>query len=297
VLLAAATPGTIAPTYPLLDYAIGSQKLTSAALNGDPAAEFEVGARYAAGTIVARNTSKAAEWYQRAANGGLAVAKFRLGSLYERGDGVRQDRAAALAWYQRAAEQGNVNAMHNLAVLLSSGDDASTDPKGALKWFLMAAGYGLRDSQYNLGVVYTRGLGTPINLGEAYKWFAIAAASGDSDAGARRDEVGQSLSTSDQNIAKAAAAAWRAKQPSTEANAVAAPPGGWDDRAVTDADRQALVKTIQGLLADQGFDPGPADGRVGPKTTRAIQDYQQKAGVPATGQPDEVLLASLSAAH
>jgi localization factor PodJL len=64
---------------------------------------------------------------------------------------------------------------------------------------------------------------------------------------------------------------------------------------VSDADRQQLVKTIQTLLADAGYDPGPADGRAGPKTTRAVKDYQQKSGVPATGQIDQMLLASLSA--
>ena len=299
VIAVSATPASLGGTtsYALLDHAIGSQKLTSAALNGEPAAEFEVGSRYAAGTLVPRDMTKAASWYQRAANDGLAVAEFRLGSLYERGDGVTQDLGQAVAWYQRAADQGNVNAMHNLAVLLSNGvNGAAPDPKLALKWFLTAGNYGVRDSEYNLGVIYARGLGTAVDLQESYKWFAIAAQAGDTDAGARRDEIAQSLSRGQLTQATTALAAWRAKQPNTAANAAAAPAGGWDSDAVNDADRQGLVKTIQTLLASAGYDPGPADGRIGPKTTQAVKSYQGQAGVAQTGQLDTTLLASLSAA-
>ena len=78
----------------------------------------------------------------------------------------------------------------------------------------------------------------------------------------------------------------KAKQPIVEANTVTRPAGGWDADVVSEADRQALVKTIQTLLADQGYDPGPADGIVGPKTRQAVKAYQQKTGMPETGQID-----------
>jgi localization factor PodJL len=285
------------PDAPLLDRAIGSQKLTSAALDGNRAAAFEVGARYASGDRVPRNMAKAGEWYQRAAEAGLAVAQFRLGSLYERGEGVRQDLAQAVSWYQRAADQGNVNAMHNLAVLLSQGVGGNGgDPKLALKWFVAAANYGLRDSQYNVGVIYARGLGTIPNGPEAYKWFSIAARGGDADAGARRDEIATTLSAGEITQASGAAANWRSKTSSADANSVTPPPGGWDSDVVTENERQVLIKTIQTLLADQGYDPGPADGRVGPKTVKAVKDYQRTAGVPPNGQIDNSLLASLTVA-
>jgi localization factor PodJL len=280
----------------LIDRAIGSTKLVSAALSGNAAAAFEVGARYAAGDRIPRNMAKAVEWYRRAAEGGVAVAEFRLASLYERGDGVAQDLDQAMRWYQRAADQGNVNAMHNLAVLLSQGSNAAGPSKVALKWFIAAANYGLRDSQYNLGVIYARGMGTVANFPEAYKWFAIAAAGGDADAGARRDEIGQSMSASEIAQANQTVSSWRSKTPNADANSVAPPAGGWDSDLVAAADQQALVKTIQALLTDQGYDPGPADGRMGPKTRQAVKDYQRKVGAPQTGTPDTALLASLSTA-
>jgi localization factor PodJL len=224
------------------------------------------------------------------------MAQFRLGSLYERGDGVPQDLRQAVAWYQRGADRGNVNAMHNLAVLLAEGiTGVPANPQLALRWFMAAANYGVRDSQYNLGVVYARGLGTSANMHEAYKWFAIAAQNGDAEAAARRDEIGQSLSDGEVVQSRAAAVGWRSKTPNPDANSVAPPVGGWDSDVVAEADRQALVKTIQTLLVGQGFDPGPTDGRIGPKTRQAVKDYQRKVGMPETGTLDGELLAALSA--
>jgi localization factor PodJL len=293
----AGVSGTAAPVaVGGLDPAIGPQKLLAAANAGDPGAEFEIATRYAEGAHVPADLSKAAIWYAKAADGGIAVAQYRLASLYERGQGVSKDLTTAVNWYQRAADQGNINAMHNLAVLLSEGVDGVPDHDKALQWFIAAGNYGVRDSQYNLGVIYARGLGTTQDLVESYKWFAVAAAQGDTDASGRRDEVAKAMSPGDLAKARAAVAAWHAKAPLVEANAVAAPKGNWDDGApsISVADQQALVAKIQTLLADAGYDPGPADGRIGQKTVDAVKAYQQKVGVPVTGRIDKTLVASLS---
>ncbi len=300
---AAPAPVAATPTLPVSqtagatpDAAIGSPKLVKAAATGDAAAAFEVAARYAAGDHVSKDLGKAAEWYQRAAEGGVAVAQYRLGSLYERGQGVTKDLTKAVDWYQRAADQGNVNAMHNLAVLMSEGVDGQPDQGKALQWFLAAADYGVRDSQYNLGVIYARGLGTTQDLGASYKWFAIAGAQGDSDAAQRRDEVAKLLAGNDLAKARAAVQAWRAKPPLADANGVSVPEGGWDSPGSTlgDADRAALVKKIQTLLAGQGFDPGPADGVAGSRTRDAVKAYQRQNGIAQTGQIDGSLVAALT---
>ena len=278
------------------DAAIGSAKLVKAAASGDPAAAFEVAARYAAGDHVSKDLAKAADWYQRAAEGGVAVAQYRLGSLYERGQGVSKDLTKAVDWYQRAADQGNVNAMHNLAVLMSEGVGGPPDQQKALQWFQAAADYGVRDSQYNLGVIYARGLGTPQDLAASYKWFAIAAAQGDGDAAQRRDEVAKLLTGNDLAKARAAVQAWHVKPPLADANGVSTPEGGWDSPGSTlgDADRAALVKKIQTLLAEQGFDPGPADGVAGTRTRDAVKAYQRENGIAQTGQIDGPLVAALT---
>ncbi|TAJ99535.1 MAG: peptidoglycan-binding protein [Candidatus Manganitrophaceae bacterium] len=53
------------------------------------------------------------------------------------------------------------------------------------------------------------------------------------------------------------------------------------------------VKQIQQKLKQQGFDPGPADGKFGPKTQEALKQFQQKQGIQPTGQADTQTLAAL----
>ena len=43
-------------------------------------------------------------------------------------------------------------------------------------------------------------------------------------------------------------------------------------------------RRVQAALADAGFDPGPADGKFGPRTRRAIQGWQQANGYATTGE-------------
>jgi peptidoglycan hydrolase-like protein with peptidoglycan-binding domain len=59
------------------------------------------------------------------------------------------------------------------------------------------------------------------------------------------------------------------------------------------------VRGAQQALRDKGFDPGPIDGVMGPRTTAALRDFQSKEGLMATGQLDadtRARLAGLSGA-
>ena len=47
------------------------------------------------------------------------------------------------------------------------------------------------------------------------------------------------------------------------------------------------VIAMQQALKDKGYDPGPADGRMGPRTRAALRDYQKKEGLNPTGRWDE----------
>lgn len=273
----------------------GPAKLRVAAASGDPFAAFDIANRFAEGLGVAKDLSAAATWYRRAAESGIAVAQYRLGSLYERGRGIAKDRDSAVRWYRQAAEQGNLGAMHNLAVMLSEKGQASSTAE-AMDWFRAAADLGVKDSQYNLGVIFARGLGSAADLPEAYKWFALAAAQGDDDAAQRRDDVALLLQPDQLAAARAGVTAWRAKPVVAEANSVTPPPGGWkqDSDGITVNEKVALVVKIQSLLAEQGYDPGPADGVDGPKTREAVRAFQRQMGVTATGRIDGTLVAALA---
>ncbi len=65
---------------------------------------------------------------------------------------------------------------------------------------------------------------------------------------------------------------------------------------VAAAVRATVVRRIQELLAKLDYEPGPADGQVGPKTRDAIWRYQFDAGLPLTGEPSEELKAHLERA-
>jgi len=191
---------------------IGTQALRQAALNGDPAAAFEIGERYLNGNGVTANTQEAIKWFERAVAKGSAAAAFRLGMAYEKGQGVERNRGRARTNYATAAESGHLKAMHNLAVMIveDSGPGGKPDYTNAIPWFRRAADRGLRDSQYNLGVLYARGLGVPANLAESYRWFSLAANQGDTDAAKKRDDVAKRLDQQTLVAAQLAVQTWAA---------------------------------------------------------------------------------------
>jgi len=299
--------------------AIGSIKLRMAAAKGNPAAQFEVAARFTDGRKVPQNLTQSALWYSRAAERGLAPAQYRLGSMYEKGKGVDKDLKMAQRLYEVAAKAGNAKAMHNLAVLYAEGAMGEPDFASAAKWFTMAADRGVRDSQYNAGILYTRGLGVRRDLATAYKWFAIAAKEGDRDAGSKRDEIANALDRSTLATARLAVETWHRIKVPAEANIVAPPEGGWGDDDGSSASRSGgaakeksamatkaetatgstmsaedRVARAQTLLTGLGYDPGPADGKMGPKTRSAIVAFQRKEGLAETGRVDKALLERLA---
>ena len=58
------------------------------------------------------------------------------------------------------------------------------------------------------------------------------------------------------------------------------------------ADRAPTVR-LQEALREAGFAPGPADGRFGVSTMKAVVAYQTKNKMPTTGDVDEALYNSI----
>src|SRR5690349_23002645 len=72
----------------------------------------------------------------------------------------------------------------------------------------------------------------------------------------------------------------------------AAAPGGYPAAAnpgATSAVDPATVREIQAELQRGGYDVGPVDGRLGPRTKAAIRQYEQQNGLPVDGSPSRSL--------
>lgn len=293
---AAAAPGAAASIE--ISAKAGPAPLVDAARNGDAKALFEVATRYAEGRGIKADMTEAARYYEKAAELGFAPAQYRAGSLYEKGLGVTRDVAKAKTWYQLSASQGNASAMHNLAVLFAMGADGVTDNESAARWFQDAAELGVKDSQFNLGILAAKGVGMEQNLEESYKWFALVAKAGDRDASQKRDEIANALRPEQLERAKAATELWKPKAVDAETNSVEIPEA-WQDGGETTAsvDMKKAIRQIQGILNDQGYDAGKADGMIGQKTKLAIAAFQKDKGLDPTGEVDEKLVRALIAAN
>ena len=149
---------------------------------GDAAAQFWLGASYAAGVDVDKDEAKAAHWFQLAAMQGEDRAQNRLGNMYAEGRGVEQDYSKAVRWYRLAAEQGYASAQFNLGLMYSKGEGVSQDYGEAVKWYRLVAEQGYASAQFNLGLMYDKGEGVPQDYGEAVKWYRLAADQGNASA-------------------------------------------------------------------------------------------------------------------
>ncbi len=279
----AALPATIAPL-----------SLRTAALAGDPVAAYQIGDRYQKGTGVARDPAKAAHWFEQSAKAGSALAEFKLGVMHEKGDGIAADLPRAMDWYRASANHGNVQAMHNLAVLYTAQAGGAPDYVEAAKWFEQASSFGLKDSQYNLAVLKANGLGVAKDAGMAFKWFSIAAARGDAEAGKQRDATRKTLTPGKATEIDAEVKAWRAKPQDRKANTVDAMGVSLGEAAPAIGKPAANdIGTVQKMLSQLGYDPGTLDGTLTGQTHEAIKMFQERSGLPATGEIDAALTAKL----
>lgn len=150
------------------------------------------------------------EWRPLAEQGD-PKAQFYLGALYYHGEGVPQNTAEAARWYRRAAEGGHAAAQHNLGVMLFTGEGMPEDAQEALGWFLRAAEQGHGPAQYNLGIMYAEGSGTPPDNERAYLWFSLAAERNEAHAPQARDFVARRLTPAQLAEAKRLVREWKPK--------------------------------------------------------------------------------------
>jgi len=185
-----------------------------AANRGDPAAQNQLGVKYAQGEDpIPRNDVKAVDLYRQAANQGFAKAEtnlgdmffygrgglsqsytdaaswylkaaqqdwpdaqYRLGYMYEKGIGTDKDVQRAVQLYRSAADHGYPEAQNLLGILYATGSDGiAEDDKQAIVWYQKAADQGFAKAEKNLGDMYFFGHGVDKDYKQAIAWYGKAA--------------------------------------------------------------------------------------------------------------------------
>ena len=139
-------------------------------------------------------------------------------------------------------------------------------------------------AQYMLGRLYEEGRGIDRDLVQAYAWYDLAANGGYSDAAGARNRLAGQLSGTQVQTASDLSAQWRGLAGSGSSTPTPAP-----------ASAPYSVRAVQAGLNDLGYDAGPEDGLMGPKTRSAIRAYQIDQGLPASGESSVALYEKLQA--
>lgn len=163
----------------------------TAARNGHPEAQYNLGVRYEAGRGVPRNYHKATTWFRRAAHQEHAGAQYRLAGLYERGwrvppdrqqqgspEFVAPDHRQALIWYKKAARNKHPEAQYDLGQMYENGKGVRFNFPAAANWYRHAARGGHVTAQFTLAAWYAAGLGMPRDKVKAYAWWSVAMTQG-----------------------------------------------------------------------------------------------------------------------
>jgi TPR repeat protein len=270
---------TPAPATPDDDIPESVAAFVEAAEAGDPDAQHDLALIYVQGLGVPRDPEAAAHWFDRAAQQGNANAQYNLGVMYEQGLGVPQDRIESLLLYLTAAEQGHVAAQYNAGLAYAEGKSIPRDFAEAHRWFSAAAEQGLAEAQYNLGIIYENGLGRVKDDVAAFRHYSVAAQSGHQEAAGKLAALSARLTPAQRTKAEQAVAA----EP---------PAPGSENKDRSRLDRGG-IREVQQLLKTLGYDTGVPDGLSGGRTTAAIRQYQQSAGLIVDGQPTAALLEHL----
>lgn len=155
------------------------QHYEAASRAGDPRAAHNMAMAYLHGEGVARDSIRARQLLQQAADGHVGEAHYQLSLLYEKeGQQARAEEALL-----QAARVDTPIAQYNLGMLFLQGrlEPANRKVSGAqeaTKWIVRAAKLGLGQAQLRAGFHSLYGVGTALDEKAATQWFLEAAQQG-----------------------------------------------------------------------------------------------------------------------
>lgn len=160
----------------------GVRKLSTAADNDHPEAQYELASLYKYGIVVNKDLGKAFELYLKSANSGVVRSMYEVSLSYYNGIGVSADLSAAYAYASKAAAAGDSDAQFRVGFHLAEGDGVEKDVSSAISWLGKSAASGNTDAMLKLGLIYGKGLGIKKDVSIAKGWLSKAASSGRSEA-------------------------------------------------------------------------------------------------------------------
>ena len=145
-------------------------------------------------------------------------------------------------------------------------------------------------SMLALAKAYARGLGVLRNLSEAHKWYNLAASRGIAEAADERDALEAKMTSDERSRAEELASQWQQVQTDVGSPPVSETPQ--EESTEVELASHTAIREAQSLLAELGYQPGPADGLWGPKTGVAFRSFLVDQNLP---ESDVLTQASLFA--
>ena len=275
--------------------------LEQAAAKGNAIAQYQLGITYLqASETDPAQLGKAVKLIRAAAAQNLAPAQYRLAKLYEIGQGVQTDASQARQLTERAAKSGHRIAMHDLALYYMDGrGGVDVNVASAEHWFEQAALHGVVDSQFNLAVIAESRKGEDRDIDKAYFWYNIAGKQGDQIAQKRVHTIYEALTPEQIDAAQSRIAAFTPRPVNPEVNGVFQNVP-WQSDNQADASNQSVkierIREAQSYLAELGYEIGPVDGSMGPRTRTAITEFEKLYELPETGTVNDALIDQLELA-
>jgi hypothetical protein len=119
-----------------------NDNLAELARSGDAESQYKLGLNYLYGTDVPKDASKAAEYFQMAADQGFLPARRELGILLASGEGVEPDMEQALAYLSEAADNLDPSALYHLGLMYEVGIGVEKDLQKSVRMLAYAAEMG-----------------------------------------------------------------------------------------------------------------------------------------------------------
>jgi len=222
-----------------------------------------------------RDRVEAAERFERAAAASVPEAEYQFGLMLMQGGAVSADPPRGLALLERAGTKGHAQAQYAAGVAVSEGRGGPANGPWAARWYAKAAAQGVPAAQYMIGLYRIVGKEAPRDWTRAYGWLTLAARNEVEAAEAMRADLAERLDGPAREAGLAFADRFEAS----------ASGGPYDDAP--------SVTFAQWALHGAGFDPGPVDGALGPKTEAALRDFQRSVGLAPDGALGPRTLAAL----